>query len=61
MYGLDILIGMLRQCLKDLKKFKCEAKLFLGNAEELPFGNKSFDALFHAGGMNFLLKRKRVF
>jgi ubiquinone/menaquinone biosynthesis C-methylase UbiE len=52
---------MLRQCLKDLKKFKCEAKLFLGNAEELPFGNKSFDALFHAGGMNFLLKRKRVF
>jgi ubiquinone/menaquinone biosynthesis C-methylase UbiE len=44
-YGLDILIGMLRQCLKDLKKFKCEAELFLENAEELPFGNKSFDAV----------------
>jgi ubiquinone/menaquinone biosynthesis C-methylase UbiE len=43
---------MLKQCLRNLKKWKCEAELFLANAEELPFRDESFDEVFHLGGMN---------
>lgn len=51
---------MLRQCLKNLKRFKREAELFLGNAKELPFGNESFDAVFHAGGINFFSEKEKA-
>lgn len=33
---MDISIGMLKQCLRNLKKWKCEAELFLANAEVGP-------------------------
>jgi ubiquinone/menaquinone biosynthesis C-methylase UbiE/uncharacterized protein YbaR (Trm112 family) len=59
-YGLDISIGMLKQCLRNLKKWKCEAELFLGNAEELPFRDESFDVVFHLGGMNFFNEKKKA-
>jgi ubiquinone/menaquinone biosynthesis C-methylase UbiE len=59
-YGLDISIGMLKQCLRNLKKWKCEAELFLANAEELPFRDESFDVVFHLGGMNFFTEKKKA-
>jgi ubiquinone/menaquinone biosynthesis C-methylase UbiE/uncharacterized protein YbaR (Trm112 family) len=51
-FGLDISWGMLTRCRANLKKWQMEAELFMGNAEELPFCDESFDAVFHVGGIN---------
>lgn len=60
LFGLDISVGMLRQCVKNLKRWEREAELFLGNAEELPFKDESFDVVFHVGGINFFTEKKRA-
>lgn len=52
-YGLDISSGMLKKCQKNLKKWGMEAELFLGEAENLPFKDNSFDVVWHSGGINF--------
>ncbi len=57
-YGLDISIHMLRKCKENLRKWNLEAELFLGNAEELPFKNNSFDVVYHIGGINFFEDKK---
>jgi ubiquinone/menaquinone biosynthesis C-methylase UbiE len=36
------------------------ADLFLGNAEDLPFANDSFDVVFHVGGINFFNDRAKA-
>ncbi|MEW6571705.1 MAG: methyltransferase domain-containing protein [Nitrospirota bacterium] len=59
-YGVDISGGMLRQCAKNLKKWGCDAELFLGNAEKLPFRDESFEAVFHVGGVNFFTDRRKA-
>jgi ubiquinone/menaquinone biosynthesis C-methylase UbiE len=50
-FGLDISWGMLTRCRANLKKWQLQAELFLGNAEELPFCDGSFDVVFHVGEM----------
>ena len=43
---------MLRTCKKNLRRWQLEAELILGNAEELPLRDDSFDSVFHVGGIN---------
>jgi ubiquinone/menaquinone biosynthesis C-methylase UbiE/uncharacterized protein YbaR (Trm112 family) len=51
-FGMDISWGMLKRCQKNLKRWQLEAELILGNAEELPLCDESFDSVFHVGGIN---------
>jgi SAM-dependent methyltransferase len=52
-HGLDISPGQLRRCQAYLRQQGWTVPLYLGNAEELPFGDETFDAVFHIGGINF--------
>jgi len=52
-YGLDISLGMLKQCQKKIKRLKREITLIQAEAENLPIKNESFDVVFSAGGFNF--------
>lgn len=52
-YGLDLSAGMLRACLKKMRKLGATAELFLGQAEHLPFLDESFDVVYQMGGINF--------
>ena len=52
-YGLDLSEGMLRICLKKMRKLGASAELFLGQAEQLPFLDQSFDVVYQMGGINF--------
>jgi ubiquinone/menaquinone biosynthesis C-methylase UbiE len=60
MFGLDLSWGMLRQCRKNLQRWKRSAELFHGEAERLPFADAAFDAVFHVGGINFFNDRARA-
>ena len=51
-FGLDLSWGMLKRCQRNLKRWQLEAELILGNAEELPLREESFDSVFHVGGIN---------
>lgn len=53
LFGLDLSSEMLTNCQVNLRRWKLDADLFLGNAEELPFADNSFDVVFHSGGINF--------
>lgn len=52
-FGLDISIGQLTQCQRYLSKQNWDVDLFLGNGEQLPFKDESFDGVLHVGGINF--------
>ena len=52
-FGLDISMGMLKQCQRNLKKWNLQAELFQGIAESLPFKDSVFDVVFHFGGINY--------
>jgi ubiquinone/menaquinone biosynthesis C-methylase UbiE len=52
-YGLDISWGMLEKARRNLRRWKREAHLFCGEAENLPFADGSFDVVFQLGGLNF--------
>ena len=52
-YGIDLSAGMLRICLKKKRELGASAKLFLGQAEHLPFLDESFDVVYQMGGINF--------
>jgi ubiquinone/menaquinone biosynthesis C-methylase UbiE len=56
-FGLDISMGMLRRCRKNLEKWHLEADLFQGEAEHLPFQDGVFDVVFHFGGINYFNDR----
>ena len=49
--GLDISAGMLRRCRLKLRRKNDYAWLLMGDAIRLPFGEASFDAVFHHGGI----------
>jgi ubiquinone/menaquinone biosynthesis C-methylase UbiE/uncharacterized protein YbaR (Trm112 family) len=51
-FGVDISWGMLKRCQRNLKRWQLDAELILGNAEELPLRDESFDSVFHVGGIN---------
>jgi len=51
-FGLDLSWGMLKRCQRNLNRWQREAELILGNAEELPLRDESFDTVFHVGGIN---------
>jgi ubiquinone/menaquinone biosynthesis C-methylase UbiE len=59
-FGLDISLGMLKKCERNLRKWNRRADLFLGMAEDLPFADKTFDAVFHIGGINFFNDKTRA-
>jgi ubiquinone/menaquinone biosynthesis C-methylase UbiE/uncharacterized protein YbaR (Trm112 family) len=52
-HGLDISQGQLRRCQSYLQRQGWTVPLYLGNGEELPFGDDTFDSVFHIGGINF--------
>lgn len=51
--GLDLSIGMLRQCQRNLQRWKRDAELVQGLAERLPFRDAVFDVVLHFGGINY--------
>jgi ubiquinone/menaquinone biosynthesis C-methylase UbiE len=59
-FGLDLSPEMLANCQKNLRRWQMDADLFLGNAENLPFADSSFDVVFHVGGINFFNDRAKA-
>jgi len=57
-YGLDISLGQLRQCHSYVRRKGWEVDLFLGNGEQLPFRDDSFEGVLHVGGINFFNDKK---
>jgi ubiquinone/menaquinone biosynthesis C-methylase UbiE len=52
-YGVDISIGMLKQCQRKMKRLHREITLVQAEAECLPITDESCDVVFSAGGFNF--------
>ena len=59
-YGLDISIGQLNRCNALIRRKGWLVDLFLGNGEELPFADNSFDSVFHIGGINFFSHKQKA-
>ena len=59
-YGLDISLGQLRRCQSYVRRKGWEVDLFLGNGEQLPFRDASFDGVFHVGGINFFNDKEKA-
>lgn len=59
-HGLDISIGQLNRCRSLIQRKGWLVDLYLGNAEELPFADDSFDSVFHIGGINFFNDKKKA-
>lgn len=53
LYGLDISSGMLKQAVRNLRRWGMTAELFQGTAEALPFADNTFDCVYHVGGINY--------
>ena len=60
LFGLDLSPEMLANCQANLRRWEIDSDLFLGNAEDLPFANDSFDVVFHVGGINFFNDRAKA-
>jgi ubiquinone/menaquinone biosynthesis C-methylase UbiE len=58
--GLDLSPEMLANCQNNMRRWKMEADLYLGNAESLPFADASFDAVYTCGGFNFFSDRAKA-
>lgn len=52
-HGIDISMGMLKECQKQNKTWGYNLQIAQANAEELPYQDNSFDVVFHVGGINF--------
>jgi ubiquinone/menaquinone biosynthesis C-methylase UbiE/uncharacterized protein YbaR (Trm112 family) len=59
-YGLDISIGQLNRCNALIQRKHWAVELFLGNGEELPFIDDSFDSVLHIGGINFFSNKQKA-
>ncbi|MDP2990752.1 MAG: class I SAM-dependent methyltransferase [Kiritimatiellota bacterium] len=57
-FGLDISPGQLQRCQRYVTKKGWSVDLFLGNGEQLPFREESFEGVFHVGGINFFNNKK---
>jgi ubiquinone/menaquinone biosynthesis C-methylase UbiE len=51
--GLDLSLGMLRRCKAKIRPYDKTSLLVQANAERLPFADRTFDVVFHVGGINF--------
>lgn len=59
-YGLDISPGQLFRCREYAAHKGWDIQLQLGNAEQLPYQDNSFDGVFHVGGINFFNDKKKA-
>jgi ubiquinone/menaquinone biosynthesis C-methylase UbiE len=59
-FGLDLSWGMIKQCQRHLSRWQLDAELILGNAEELPLRDETFDVVFHVGGINAFNDRAKA-
>lgn len=59
-YGLDLSWGMLKRCQRNLRRWQLAAELILGNAEDLPLRDETFDAVLHVGGINAFNDRAKA-
>ena len=59
-HGMDISAGQLAQCQRYVRKRGWGVELVQANAEELPYQDNTFDALFHFGGINFFNNMKKA-
>jgi ubiquinone/menaquinone biosynthesis C-methylase UbiE/uncharacterized protein YbaR (Trm112 family) len=50
--GLDLSLEMLRQCKARIRPCEKTSMLVQANAERLPFADRTFDVVFHLGGIN---------
>jgi ubiquinone/menaquinone biosynthesis C-methylase UbiE/uncharacterized protein YbaR (Trm112 family) len=60
LYGLDISLGQLNRCRNYAAHRGWQVQLDLGNAEQLPYQDNTFDGVFHIGGINFFNDRKKA-
>lgn len=58
--GIDLSSEMLAACQRNLRRWKMDADLYLGNAERLPFVDSSFDVVYQVGGINFFNDRAQA-
>jgi ubiquinone/menaquinone biosynthesis C-methylase UbiE/uncharacterized protein YbaR (Trm112 family) len=59
-FGLDISQGQLNRCREYIAHKGWNIQLQLGNAEQLPYQDNSFDGVFHIGGINFFNDKKKA-
>ncbi len=59
-YGLDISLGQLNRCREYVAHQGWDIQLQLGNAEQLPYQDNTFDGVFHVGGINFFNDKKKA-
>lgn len=59
-YGLDISPGQLHRCREYVAHKGWNIALQLGNAEQLPHQDNSFDGVFHLGGINFFNDKQKA-
>jgi ubiquinone/menaquinone biosynthesis C-methylase UbiE/uncharacterized protein YbaR (Trm112 family) len=59
-FGLDISTGQLNRCRALIRRKGWPVELFLGNGEDLPFRDNSFDCVFHIGGINFFNHQQKA-
>lgn len=59
-FGLDISPGQLNRCREYVAGKGWKVWLQLGNAENLPYHDETFSAVFHIGGINFFDNKKQA-
>ena len=59
-FGVDISLGMLGKCMKNMSKRKRSIGLIQAEAENLPLWDNSFDVVFSAGGFNYFNDREKA-
>jgi ubiquinone/menaquinone biosynthesis C-methylase UbiE len=59
-FGLDISLGQLRRCQEFAAQQGWKPQLHLGNAEQLPYLDNTFEGVFHVGGINFFNNKQQA-
>ena len=59
-FGLDLSVGQLYRCREYVARHGWDIQLQLGNAEQLPYLDNSFDGVFHLGWMNFFNDKQKA-